>query len=79
MSMGRRIYVPMPTAQTYHGTRDSLVQKYGEASVTRAETAVIINVMEAMGVIKHSEFVDYMVQILEKTEQRRQEQAAGGR
>jgi len=74
--MGGRIYVPMPTAESYQGnTRDKLVQKYGEASVTRAEIAICINVMMAVGVIKQSEFVSLLVEILEKAEQARRRQA----
>lgn len=74
---GSGIHVPMPEAQHYEGgLRDRLVQKYGEASVTRAETAILINIMTTLGVIKQSEFIDYMVQVLEKTEQRRQQQVS---
>lgn len=72
-----RIYVPMPESGSYgEGTRDKLVSKYGEASVTRAETAVLINLMIAVGVIKQSEFIGYMVEILEKVEENRR-RAAG--
>lgn len=74
-----KIYVPMPEAGSYNeGTRDQLVTKYGEASVTRAETAVLINLMIAVGVIKQSEFIGYMVEILEKAEEHRR-RAAGYR
>lgn len=72
-----KIYVPMPEAGAYgEGLRSQLVSKYGEASVTRAETAVLINIMIALGVIKQSEFLNYMVEVLEKTEDRRR-MAAG--
>jgi hypothetical protein len=71
-----RIYVPMPESGAYNeGTRGQLVQKFGEASVTRAETAVIINIMIALGIIKQREFLAYMVEILEKVEERRKQQA----
>jgi hypothetical protein len=78
MSIRRgKIYVPMPEAGSYNeGVRDKMVSKYGEASVTRAETAVLINLMIAVGVIKQSEFIGYMVEILEKTEENRK-RAAG--
>jgi hypothetical protein len=69
----------MPEAGAYgEGTRGKLVQEYGEASVTRAETAVIVNIMIALGIIKQSEFVAYLVEVLEKTEDRRRK-AAGYR
>lgn len=72
-----KIYVPMPEAGIYgESTRDKLVSKYGDASVTKAEIAVLINLMVAVGVIKLSEFVGYMVEILEKTEENRR-RAAG--
>lgn len=68
--MGQRrggIYVPMPTAEGYGGNlRDQLAQKYGEPTVTRAETAVLINILIYMGVMKASEYRDMIVTMCEK-------------
>lgn len=73
--MPGRILVPMPTAEGYHGNlRDRLVVQYGEASVTRAEIAVCLNVLMAIGVMKQDEFVQLLMTVLEKTEQRRRQQ-----
>jgi len=73
--MSGRIIVPMPTAEGYYGTRDRLVLKYGEASVNRAEIAICINVLQAIGIIKQGEFVSLLVDVLEKTEEARKRQA----
>lgn len=70
------IYVPMPKADGYGGNlRDQLVQKYGDATVTRAETAVIINILIYMGVMKGAEFQDMIVTACNRIEDERRKAA----
>lgn len=67
----------MPRSEGYGGNlRDELAQKYGEPTVTRAETAVLINILIYIGVIKASEFRDMIVTMCEKIEDERR-RAAG--
>lgn len=74
--MPDKIWVPMPESKMYGqrgaGRRDQLVGQYGEATVTRAETAVILNLLYLIGVIKPSEFFDAMVQQCRRIEDERQ-------
>ena len=73
---GGRVYVPMPKTEGYGGNlRDELAKKYGEPTVTRAETAVIINLLIYMGVIKGSEFREMIVTACERIEDERRKAA----
>jgi hypothetical protein len=74
---GGRIVVPMPTSDGFGGEhiRDKFVKQYGEASVTRAETAVLTNILIALGIIHKSDFIDMLDQVLKKTDERRRRQA----
>lgn len=71
--MPGKIWVPMPESQMYKKSvsRDNLVQRYGEATITRAETAVILNLLMIMGVVKPGEFVDAIVAQCERIENER--------
>lgn len=73
MAPGSRIYVPMPETEMYAKSvsRDQLVQQYGEATVTRAESAVILNLLYMMGVIRPPEFIDAMVMQCRRIEDQR--------
>lgn len=79
MAGGRgRIYVPMPQAEAYGGSyRDELAKRWGDPTVTRAETAVIINVLIYIGVFKKEEFVEMVETMCRKIDSDRQEQAQG--
>jgi hypothetical protein len=70
MAMSRKIWVPMPESDMYKKTmsRDQLVQRYGEATISRAELAVILNILFVSGVIKPNEFYDAMIQQCERIE-----------
>lgn len=74
---GGKIWVPMPEADAYKKSmsRDELVNRYGEATVTRAEMAVVLNLFIMMGVIKPSEFVDAMVAQCERIDDIRRREA----
>lgn len=76
MSPKPNIYIPMPKSEGYGGNlRDQLAQKYGDPTVTRAETAVIINILIYMGIIKGSEFQDMIVQACERIDGERRKAA----
>ena len=76
MNRGKGIYVPMPKSEGYGGNlRDELVQKFGEPTVTRAETAVIINILIYMGVMKGSEFRDMIVTMCNRIDDERRKAA----
>ena len=79
MGQNRRpgIYVPMPKSEGYGGNlRDELVQKFGDATVTRAETAVIVNILIYMGVMKAAEFREMITTMCTKIDDERR-RAAG--
>lgn len=63
----------MPEALLYKKTvsRDELVMRYGEATVTRAEVTTVMNIMIAVGICSSSEFVDIMLQQCERIEHQR--------
>lgn len=69
----RKIWVPMPEAEFYKKTvrRDRIVEKYGEATVARAEVAAVMNVMIAMGVISSQQLLDVVVMQCERIDQER--------
>lgn len=71
--------IPMPTPQYGKGgdyLRDKLVQKYGEASVLRAEISICINLLIMNNVISGSQFIELLEHLLSKNEDRRR--AAAG-
>jgi len=71
--MPNRILVPMPESDMYKKSikRDDLVQQFGEATVSRAEVAVVLNILYMTGVIKPSEFADLMVMQCRRIEDER--------
>jgi len=71
--MADKIWVPMPETEMYRKSvpRDELVQKYGEATVSRAEVATILNIMYVTGVVKPNEFVDVMINQCRRIEEER--------
>jgi len=71
--MANRILVPMPESDMYKKSvkRDDLVQKFGEATVSRAEVSVILNLLYMTGMIKPYEFVDLMVMQCRRIEDER--------
>jgi hypothetical protein len=73
----RKIWVPMPESDMYRKSvsRERLVDKYGEATVSRAEVASILNILYATGQIRPSEFFDIMVRQCERVEDERRKQA----
>lgn len=77
------VYVPMPAAQGFYGTdgrssRDQLIRQYGEVSVMHAEVAACIVMLEAIGILKKSEFQDLVQGALAAADLRRQRQAESG-
>jgi hypothetical protein len=73
MPSERKIWVPMPETEMYKRTvkRDDLVGRYGEATVSRAEVAVILNLLYMTKIIKPNEFVDLMHMQCERIEDER--------
>lgn len=73
MPSERKIWVPMPETEMYKRTvkRDELVNRYGEATVSRAEVSVILNLLYMTGMIKPNEFVDLMMMQCERIEDER--------
>lgn len=73
----RKIWVPMPESEMYKRSvkRDHLVERFGEATVSRAEVAVVLNLLYMMNVIKPNEFVDLMVMQCERIEDERRADA----
>lgn len=73
----RKIWVPMPETEMYRRavSRDELVGRYGEATVTRAEVSVVLNILYMTGTIKPNEFVDLMVMQCERIEDERRKEA----
>lgn len=71
--MPDKIWVPMPESDMYRRSvsRDEIVGKYGEATVNRAEVAVILNVLYVTGAMKPSEFIDMMVHQCRRIEDER--------
>ena len=71
--MPDRILVPMPESELYKKSvrRDEIVSRYGEATVSRAEVATILNIMMITGVIKPNEFIDLMVRQCERIDEER--------
>lgn len=71
--MPGRILVPMPETEMYKKTmrRDDIVQQFGEATVSRAEVAVLLNLMYMTGMIKPNEFVDLMLMQCRRIEDER--------
>lgn len=71
--MGKKIYVPMPEAEFYRRTvrRDAIVEQFGEATVQRAETAAVMNVLIASGMVAAHEFVEIVVQQCRRIDQER--------
>lgn len=74
---GGKIIVPMPETKLYRETvkREDLVNRYGEATVARAETATVLNILYVTGICKPSEFIDTMMHQLERIEEERRAQA----
>jgi hypothetical protein len=72
-----KIYVPMPETEMYKKTvsRDELVGKFGEATVTRAEVSVVLNILYMTGMIKPNEFVELMIMQCRRIEDERRAQA----
>jgi hypothetical protein len=71
----------MPTPNYGKGgeyLRDQLVQKYGEASVLRAEISICIQLLIMNNVISGSNFIELLEHLLNKNEDRRRS-AAGFR
>lgn len=68
-----KIWVPMPETEMYKKSvpRDTLVQKFGEATVARAEVATILNILFITGVVRPSEFIDTMVHHCNRIEDER--------
>ena len=71
--MPDKIYVPMPESAMYKKTvsRDELVGRYGESTVSRAEVATILNIMMISGMIKPNEFIDLMVRQCDRIDEER--------
>jgi hypothetical protein len=68
----------MPTPEYGKGgeyVRDRLVRQFGETSVMKAEIAICIQLMMMNGIIKGSQFVELLEQVLKKNEDRRRAQA----
>ena len=62
--MAGKIGVPMPETMMYTKAsvrRDELVEKFGEATVSRAEVSVLLNLMFMTGMVRPNEFIDLMV------------------
>jgi len=77
------IYVPMPQAEGFYGrdgrvSRDTLIKRYGEVSVMHAEIAACIVILDAIGILKKSEFQDLVQQALAAADLRRQRMAESG-
>ena len=71
--MPDKILVPMPESDLYRKTvsRDELVGKYGETTVSRAEVACILNIFMITGVVKPNEFIDLMVRQCQRIDEAR--------
>ncbi len=74
--MPGKIWVPMPETEMYKKTisRDELVGKFGEATVTRAEVSVVLNILYMTGMIKPNEFVELMIMQCRRIEDERRAQ-----
>lgn len=72
-----RIYVPMPETEMYKKSiaRDDLVGQFGEATVSRAEVSVVLNILYMTGIIKPNEFVDLMIAQCRRIEDERRKEA----
>jgi hypothetical protein len=66
----------MPETEMYKKTisRDQLVGQFGEATVSRAEVSVILNLLYMTGMIKPNEFVDLMMMQCRRIEDERRAQ-----
>lgn len=75
--MPGKIWVPMPETEMYKKTvsRDELVGKFGEATVTRAEVSVVLNILYMTGMIKPNEFVELMIMQCRRIEDERRAHA----
>lgn len=73
----RKIWVPMPETEMYKRSvkRDDLVGRFGEATVSRAEVSVVLNILYMTGMIKPNEFVDLMIRQCERIEDERRRDA----
>jgi hypothetical protein len=67
----------MPETEMYKKTvsRDELVGKFGEATVTRAEVSVVLNILYMTGMIKPNEFVELMIMQCRRIEDERRAHA----
>lgn len=67
----------MPESDMYRKSvsRDEIVNRYGEATVSRAEVAVLLNIMYVMKIVKPNEFIDMMVRQCERIEEERRKEA----
>lgn len=63
----------MPESEMYKKSmsRDEIVNRYGEATVSRAEVSVILNLLYLTGIVRPNEFVDAMVMQCERIENER--------
>lgn len=78
--MGQTDGVSMPATDLYGAVRpdtirDRFVREYGEATVTRAEIQVCLDLFMLMGVVKPSEFVDVLERKLKRVDLERQIEA----
>jgi hypothetical protein len=75
--MPGKIYVPMPETEMYKKSvsRDDIVNQFGEATVSRAEVAVVLNILYMTGMIKPNEFVDLMIMQCRRIEDERRSAA----
>lgn len=71
--MPDKIWVPMPESDLYKKavSRDELVNKFGESTVSRAEVATVLNIMMITGMIRPNEFIDLMVRQCNRIEEER--------
>jgi hypothetical protein len=67
----------MPTADAYGGetVRDRLVRQFGEATVTRAETAALANILIRLNIISKNDWTDMVEYACKKADERRRRQA----
>lgn len=68
-----KILVPMPESELYKKSkpRDDLVRRYGEATVSRAEVATVLNILYITRICSPSEFMDTMIHQCQRIEEER--------
>jgi hypothetical protein len=75
--MANKIYVPMPETEMYKKSvsREEIVNRYGEATVSRAEVSVVLNILQMTGMIKPNEFIELMIMQCRRIEDERRKAA----